>query len=173
MDPAEYLAIIPLLIYGIGLTDLLSEWRRVFDKEDRYFLYIIYTIILTEVAVYNVVIYVDLVNAFPQQTYAQYLGYLLPPILFMIVVNVFTPNPGSRTEDYFTKNLSLIFVLMAIFIGSHYLYNFDEPNRVVIQRAGFILLFLLTAYFKKQWMMYLIAVLWLIGLFFKGQMPLI
>ncbi|MDM9632812.1 hypothetical protein [Robiginitalea aurantiaca] len=170
MDPAEYLAIIPLLIYGIGLTDLLSEWKRMFDKDDRNLLYIIYTIILTEVAVYNVVIYVDLVNTFPHQTYAQYLGYLLPPILFMIVVNVFTPNPGSKTAEYFNDNISLIFILMAIFIASHYFYSFEEPNRVMLQRGGFILLFLLTAYFKKKWMMYLISVLWLVGLVFKGGM---
>ena len=58
MDPAEYLAIVPLLIYGIGITDLLGQWKRIFNKDGRFPLYIIYTIILTEVAIYNVVIYI-------------------------------------------------------------------------------------------------------------------
>lgn len=170
MDPAEYLAIIPLLIYGIGLTDLLSEWKRAFDKKDRFPLYVIYTIILTEVAIYNVVIYVDLVNSFPDQTYFQYLGYLLPPILFMIVVNVFTPNEGSITKDYFMENVSLIFVLMAIFISSHFFYSFDGPDNQKYIRVLFVFLFLATAYFRKQWMMYLIGVLWLFSLLLRGSM---
>ena len=168
MDPAEYLAIIPLLIYGIGLTDLLSEWKRIFDKEDRYLLYVIYTIILTEVAIYNVVIYVDLVNTFPEQTYGQYLGYLLPPILFMMVVNVFTPNEESKTEEYFMGNIRLILVLLAVFVGSHFFYSFNEQENNYILRGLMIVLLLATAYFKKQWMMYLIAAIWLIGVIMRS-----
>ena len=170
MDPAEYLAIIPLLIYGIGLTDLLSEWKRIFDKDDRFLLYIIYTIILTEVAIYNVVIYVDLIDRFPHQTYAQYLGYLLPPILFMMVVNVFTPNEGSKTETYYMENIRLILILMSVFVASHFLYSFDEPPFHLARRILMILLFLGTAYFKKQWLMYLIAGLWLFGVVMRGSM---
>ena len=169
MDPAEYLAIIPLLIYGIGLTDLLSEWKRIFDKEDRYLLYVIYTIILTEVAIYNVVIYVDLVNSFPEQTYGQYLAHLLPPVLFMMVVNVFTPNEGSKTEVYFMDNIRLILILIAVFVGSHFLYSFDEPADHYIRRGLIIVLLSATAYLKKQWMMYLIAGIWLIGVIMRSS----
>lgn len=168
MDPAEYLAIIPLLIYGIGLTDLLSEWKRIFDKEDRYLLYVIYTIILTEVAIYNVVIYVDLVNSFPEQTYGQYLAHLLPPVLFMMVVNVFTPNEGSKTETYFLDNIRLILILMAVFVGSHFFYTFNEPPDHFIRRGLIIVLLLATAYFKKMWMLYLVAVIWLVGVIMRS-----
>ncbi len=170
MDPAEYLAIIPLLIYGIGITDLLGQWKRFFQKDDRYPLYIIYTIILTEVAVYNVVIYIDLVNVLPQQTYFTYLLNLLPPILFLMVVNVFTPDDGSKTEEYFHKNIRLMFILITLFAASHFLYEFDEQQGQTYFRIVFILLLSAIAIFKKQWLMYLVAVLWVVSLINKGGM---
>ena len=33
MSTTEFLAFIPLLIYGLGLTILLGEWKRVFDRK--------------------------------------------------------------------------------------------------------------------------------------------
>ncbi len=170
MDPAEYLAIIPLLIYGIGLTDLLSQWHRLFDRESRYPIYLIFTLVLTEVAIYNVVIYVDLVQAFPHQTYFTYLASMVPPILFLMVVHVFTPDEGTQTKAYLFENAQLIFTLMALFVASHYFYTFEENAGITYQRALFILLLLATAYFRKEWMMYLLASLWVIGLLMRGGM---
>lgn len=170
MDPAEYLAIIPLLIYGIGITDLLGQWKRFFNKKDQYPLYILYTIILTEVAVYNVVIYIDLVNILPQQSYFRYLSFLLPPILFLMVVNVFTPDEGSPTRDYFEKNIRLMFILITLFVASHFLYSFDEQHGQQYFRIAMVLLLSAIAIFKKQWLMYLVVGLWLIGLVNKGSM---
>lgn len=170
MDPAEYLAIVPLLIYGIGITELLGQWKRFFNKEGRFPLYIIYTIILTEVAVYNVVIYIDLVNVIPQQSYFTYLLNLLPPILFLMVVNIFTPDEGSQTEEYFNKNIRLIFVLIALFAASHFLYEFDEQQGQTYFRIVFMVLLMAIAIFKKQWLMYLVAVLWVASLVNKGGM---
>ena len=169
MDPAEYLAIIPLLIYGIGITELLGQWKRFFNKEAQYPLYIIFTIILTEVAIYNVVIYIDVVNILPQLNYFKYLSYLIPPILFLIVVNIFTPDEGSNTEEYFKTNIRLIFIMITIFASSHFLYDFDEEGRGYL-RIVMVLLLLAISIFKKTWMMYLVAVLWLISLVTTGGM---
>ena len=170
MDPAEYLAIVPLLIYGIGITDLLGQWKRFFNKEGRFPLYILYTIILTEVAIYNVVIYIDLVNILPEQTYFRYLTFLLPPILFLMVVNVFTPDEGSNTEAYFTKNVRLIFTLTTLFVASHFLYTFEETQLTVYIRILILCLLAAVVIFRKQWLMYLVGIFWLIGLFNKGGM---
>jgi hypothetical protein len=88
----------------------------------------------------------------------------------MIVVHIFTPNEGSKTKDYFLDNIQLIFVLVAIFVGSHFFYSFDEPSVHKISRFLLIGLLLATAYFKKQWMMYLIAAFWLFGLLSRGSL---
>jgi hypothetical protein len=170
MDPAEYLAIVPLLIYGIGITDLLGQWKRFFREADQFPLYIIYTIILTEVAIYNVVIYIDLVNVLPEQNYFTYLGFLLPPILFLLVVNIFTPDEGSNTEAYFNENVRLIFILITLFVASHFLYEFDEKHWQGYMRIVFIVLLLSIAIFRKRWIMYLVAVIWFLGFITKGNM---
>ena len=60
MDPEEYLAFIPLLIYGLAIADLLNEWRRFFKKEQWYLPYTIMSIIFTETAIYNVFIYINI-----------------------------------------------------------------------------------------------------------------
>ena len=170
MDPAEYLAIVPLLIYGIGITDLLGQWKRFFNEKNRFPLYIIYTIILTEVAIYNVVIYIDLVNVLPEQTYFNYLSFLLPPILFLLVVNIFTPDEGSETEEYFNRNVRLMFILISLFVASHFLYEFDEKHWQGYMRIIIIVLLLSAAIFRKRWLMYMVALLWFIGFISKGSM---
>ena len=51
MDAAEYLAFLPLLIYGIALADLFSQWKRLFNPKQLYLPYILLTGILTETAI--------------------------------------------------------------------------------------------------------------------------
>lgn len=163
MDPAEYLAFLPLLIYGIGITDLLSQWKRFFIKKGQYPLYIVLTVMLIERAIYNVFIYLDLVDTLPEQSYYMYLIFLIPPILFQMVVNVFTPDKGSETNLYFIKNLRLIFVLMAVFTASHFLYAFNEHPVSQYVRILFIILSIAVAIFKRNWLIYLSLALWFSG----------
>jgi len=54
MDSTEYLAFVPLLLYGIALADLfdlLGQWRRFFDKEYLYWPYFLTTVMVTELAI--------------------------------------------------------------------------------------------------------------------------
>ena len=69
MIPSEYLAFIPLLIYGIALADLLSQWKRLFNPKDLFIPYLLMTIILTETALYNVFVYAEVINKLGGQTY--------------------------------------------------------------------------------------------------------
>ena len=123
---------------------------------------------LVEVAVYNVFIYLDLVNFLPDQSYIRYLSYLIPPILFQMVVNVFTPDEGTETRPYFEKNMRLIFTLMAFFVASHFIYSFNEIYVSHYIRILFIFLLLAIAYFRKEWLIYLGIVLWLTGLYLRA-----
>lgn len=168
MDPAEYLAFIPLLIYGIGITDLLGQWKRFFKMEDRFLLYIIITIMLIEAAIYNVFIYLSVVNELPGHSYIRYLGVLFPPILFQMLVNVFTPDKGSKTREYFNQNLRLIFILMTLFIASHFIYSFNEHYSAHFIRFIYILILTGVAIFRKHWLIYLAIFLWAAGLFFRA-----
>ena len=161
MDPAEYLAFIPLLIYGIGISDLLSQWKRFFTKEDQDALYVIITVMLIEVAIYNVFIYLNLVDDMPRHSYIRYLSFLVPPILFQMLVNVFTPDEGSKTREYFEQNMRLIFFLWAFFVASHFFYGFNDNYTFQYIRIGFIILLLAVVFFRKKWLIYLSIALWL------------
>ena len=161
MDPAEYLAFIPLLIYGIGISDLLSQWKRFFKRDDQDVLYIIITVMLIEIAIYNVFIYLDVVYAMPQHSYLRYLSFLVPPILFQMLVNVFTPDDGSKTRAYFERNMRLIFSLWALFVASHIIYSFNEYEASHYIRVVFILNLVAVAIFRKQWLIYLGIALWI------------
>ena len=168
MDPAEYLAFIPLLIYGIGISDLLSQWKRFFKRKDQDTLYIIITVMLIEVAIYNVFIYLEIVDSMPRHSYIRYLSFLVPPILFQMLVNVFTPDEGSETRVYFNRNMRLIFSLWALFVASHFIYTFNEGNITNYLRIGFFMVLLAAALFRKQWIIYMTIILWFASFFVRA-----
>ena len=168
MDVSEYLAFIPLLLYGIGLADLLSEWKRLFDTKEWYLPYALTTIILTETALYNVFIYMHLVEELPGQSYLNYLLYLIPPFLFLMATNVFTPDQESDTREYFIRRMPVFFTLLALFVASHFLFGFDEPALMVVGRIVIFIVIIILGNMRKVWMVYVLTVLWALLFFVKG-----
>ena len=162
METTEYLAFVPLLIYGIGLADLLGEWKRLFDPKEWYAPYSIFTIILTEVAVYNIFIYRQLLGQLSGQNYLGYLLFLLPPFLFMLATVSFTPDKESSTRDYFIKQMPVFFSLLALFIASHFLFTFNESVFTLINRIVIIIILLITGFTRKVWLIYIVALMWLL-----------
>ena len=162
MDSSEYLAFVPLLIYGIALADLFGEWKRLFDKTQWFLPYILLTVVFTEVAVYNVFIYLKLVNQMADLNYINYLVTLLPPFLFMLLVNSFTPDKGDITKDYFLKNMPIFMCLLAAFIASHFLFNFEENPLTIVGRVASIVFIIITGLSRKIWMVYLASFFWLV-----------
>ena len=110
MDPAEYLAFVPLLFYGIALADLLGQWRRFFDRSYFYFPYFFTTIMFTESAIWNVYQYLDIVAILDGVRYAQYWLYLIQPIIFLITVSALTPESNILdTKGHFQEKIPLIY----------------------------------------------------------------
>jgi hypothetical protein len=168
MDITEYLAFLPMLIYGIALADLFGQWKRILRPKKFFLPYIILTIILTETALYNVFVFAGLLEELAGQSYYSYLKYLIPPFLFMISINSFTPDDGSDTEEYFMKNMPLFFTLFALFAASHFLYDFNEKITILVIRIIGILIIFLTGLFRKKWMINLVYVLWILMLIARG-----
>ena len=141
MAPTEYLAFIPLLIYGIAIADLLGEWKRFFDKDKMYLPYLLYTLVFTEVAIYNVFIYVEILDDLVGQPYIYYLLFILPPFLYILMVNVFTPEKDANTKTHFKKSAPIFLSLMAAFS---------------------VLFIATTAIYRKQWMIYGLIIMWFV-----------
>lgn len=168
MDPAEYLAFVPLLFYGIALADLLGQWRRFFDRNYFYFPYFLTTIIFTEAGVWNVYQYLEVVSRLEGVSYAQYWLYLVQPIIFLLTVSALTPESEIKdTESYFKERLSLVYGLLAIFIFSHFFSGFSSIIAVSLLNYTRIILAALSviiAFIKRIWLIYLMAVVWFFSL---------
>ncbi len=170
MIPSEYLAFLPLLIYGIALADLLSQWKRFFNPKELFIPYLIMTIMLTETALYNVFVYAEVISNLGGQSYFNYLVYLLPPFLFLLTTNIFTPDSGTNTEEYFMKQMPVFMTLLTLFIASHFFYNFNENPPTIIGRMIAGLFVFAAGIFRKKWLIYIIAGIWAITLFLKAGM---
>ncbi len=161
MDVTEYLAFLPMLIYGIALADLFGQWKRFLKPKQIFLPYLILTVILTETALYNVFVFAGLLDELAGQTYFNYLKYLIPPFLFMLTTNSFTPDRESETEEYFMKNMPIFFTLFALFGASHFLYDFNEKIIILVFRIIAILIILLMGLLRKKWMVYIVCLMWI------------
>jgi hypothetical protein len=168
MNTSEYFAFLPLLLYGIALADLFSQWKRFFNPKKWFLPYLLFTIILTETALYNVYIYAELVDQLAGLSYFNYLFYLIPPFLFLITTYIFTPDQDSDTEEYFIMQMPVFLSLLALFVASHFLFDFDENPSTLIGRLIAILLIIVTGITRKIWLFYIIVALWIFLLFVKG-----
>jgi hypothetical protein len=168
MDATQYLAFVPLLIYGLGLTALMSDWKRFFDPNQIYLPYTLLSLVVTEVAVYNVFIYIQLIAEFHEQSYLSYLSFLVSPFLFFMGAQVFTPDAGANTKEYFIKRMPLFCSLFALMIGSHFIYELVEAQYATIMRLLFIGLIIVVGFSRKPWLIYLVVFFWAASLFLRG-----
>lgn len=160
MKASEVLAFLPLLIYGIAIAQLFSQWKRFIDFKSLYLPYTLLTILLTEIALYNVYLFSQLVNEINSMNYKSYLLYILPPFIFMISVNIFTPEEDDDTEIYFKQNMPIFFTLISLFVASHFFFQFDEAAIMYLARIVIIIWLLLTGILRKIWMVYVFVAIW-------------
>jgi hypothetical protein len=140
MQPSEYLAFIPLLIYGLALADLLGQWRRFFERDYFYLPYFLTTL--------------------------QYWLYLSQPMLFLITVAALTPEPeNKKTEVYFKQRIPIVFGLMALYIGSHLFTSIGSTPALSLVRLITVLLLVVIAVSRRVWLVYVATILWVISLF--------
>ena len=162
MNESEVLAFLPLLIYGIAIAALFSQWKRFINYKNIYPPYALFTILLTEIALYNVYLFSQLVHEISMMDYKSYLIYVLPPFIFLIAVNIFTPEKEDETETYFKENMPIFFTLIAFFVASHFLFKFEESSVMFFARLIIIIWLLITGILRKVWMVYVFAAIWFV-----------
>ena len=168
MNVSEYLAFIPLLFYGISLAELLSQWRRFFDRDYLYWPYFLTTLVFTETAIWNVYLYLDVAGDLTDVTYYKYWLYLTQPMLFLLIVHALTPEGDNKdTEAYFKQRIPIIFGLMAIFIAWHLIPGFSGPADLKYTRIISVVLCFVVAFTRKISIIYIMGIFWLVSLFFR------
>ena len=168
MSIAEQLSFIPLLLYGIAVADLFSHWRRFFHKEYLYWPYVITAIVLTELAIWNIYLFMVGTRDLEFMTYYEYWADLIKPIIFLILVHAFTPEAEDKdTKSYFSRRIPLVFGLLALYIALHLVPDFDVNEKIFYPRVFGVVICLTIAITKYIPFVYAIGVIWLISLFFR------
>ena len=149
MSKDEFFAFMPLLFYGIAVSEIIMHWRDYLKKERRYWPHLITGLILLELAFLNFYyLYDELDELFVN--YNQFLFQLSAPLVFLLTVSVYTPENDGDVKEYFKKRTPMIFSLLAIFVGIHII---KEPNLLFINlvRLSAVLTCVLIAVTKNYW----------------------
>lgn len=172
MDKSEYLLFIPLLIYGIALSDLFGRWKILLSPKNFYWPYPLTIFLFSESAIYNVFKYYYYSERLVDAHYFTYCAYLLPPIIFMMMSNFLTNNidetKDSRLKFVFTERIKQVFILLAIFmlITALPFYQIDQGRFPYLKLVA-IPFALLYAFSKKTVYFYLLITLWAAGVLLK------
>ena len=166
MDLDEFLLFIPLLIYGIALTELLGQWKRLFDIENWYAPYIITVIAFTETSIWNIYNFFELFTQRESNSYPDYLLALAGPLLLLLAVNGLIKDDNDNDivdRDEFMRRIRRTYLLMGCFVVLHLLPGFQYDGSIPLRVAGAIALFA-TAIFRKDWLVYFVGFVWVVGL---------
>ncbi len=168
MSSGEILAFIPSLLYGIALAELFSQWRRFFEKQYRYWPYIIATVIFTEMAIWNVYLFLVQIQDSTLIIYHEYWLFLIQPIIFLLLVHAFTPEAELKdTGTYFKKRIPIVFGLTALYFALHLTPDFDLGNHAMWIRIIGIIICLIIAVTRNIKAIYAFGILWLLSLYFR------
>ncbi len=169
MNPTQYLAFIPLLFYSIALSELLGQWKRFFDRTALYWPYILTAIIFTEIVIYNVFNYLEVIGDLGDVGYFRCWVFLLQPILFLVTVKALTPDQNIvDIPAFFRKRIPLVFDLMAVFLACHFLPGFSGGSALDLPRIIAILFCLAIAVTRSIPIIYILTVIWLITLILRS-----
>ncbi len=160
MSQKEYYLILPLLLYGLAISDLVNSWRSFFFSERRYWPHILTSLMLLEAAFWNFFRMNDWMTTNSYESYLSYSRFIITPLAFILVVAVFTPDrENSDIKSYFDSNMRIIFGGLAVFMALHFLFvppgQMEAPE--LIARCTMIGLLLITAILKKPWLVYLLV----------------
>ena len=126
----------------------------------RYAPYIVTSLLLLEVAFWNFYQMNQWVTSETFGTYFSYFQLLTPPLVFLLVIGVFTPDKDTvDTKQYFRDHMGIVFGLLAIFTASHFFFDSDDW----IVRGVVIALLILTAIWKKPWLVYVLLAIRMIS----------
>jgi len=156
MSQKEYYLILPLLLYGLGISDLVNSWRSFLKPEQRYLPYTLTSLLLLDTSFWNFYQLFDRIQDEHFRSYLMYMRILAAPLLFVLIVAIFTPEEGTLSlKEYFHQHMRTVFGLLALFIFVHFLLDLDE---FVWQRLGAIAILLTTAFLRKTWVIYVLIV---------------
>lgn len=150
MDKQEFLLLIPAIIYGVAIVDLL----KIFSHKRNYFEMVGWGIFVLIVVVFS---WMELYQKLTLITSSNLSFFLIigQAILYAQITNVITPEEGDKdTLTYFLKVKKLFFTLLAIagvlgIIMRYTIYDDHSPEWI---RPLAVALYIICAFSNSKWL---------------------
>ena len=152
MSKDEFFAFMPLLLYGIAISNLVMHWRDYLKKDRRYWPHVLTGIMLLELAFVNFYYLYDKLELL-FETYHLFLMRLSPPLIFLLTSSVYTPEEDREVKEYFHSNSTMVYSLLALFISINTISEFQN-NFITKVRITAILLAIIIAVTRKYWIIW-------------------
>lgn len=150
MEKQEFLLLIPAIIYGVAIVDLL----KIFNHKQNYIEMVGWGIFIMVAVIFNWIELFNKLNLITEENVSFFL-IIVQAILFARVAAIITPEEkDADTEKYFMdvrlKFFWLLSFMTAYGIVMRY-YIFDDQT-IFWLRPLIILLYLIAAYSNKYWL---------------------
>lgn len=149
MDKQEFLLLIPAIIYGVAIVDLM----KIFQHKKNYW----------ELLIWGVYIFMAIVFTWTElyaklhtitDDIGRFFMIIIQAILFAQIVAVITPEEKDvNTKEYFLENKTKFFILIAVTVVMNELMRilvFDDHRPSWVRPSVFVLV-LVCAFYDNKW----------------------
>ncbi len=154
----------PILLLSLGIGDILLHWKDYFQQERRYWPHIVTGLMIVEVGIRNYYLLFNELYLIAHMSYNQFLARLLPPMLFLLAAAAFTPDGDEDTQAYFKRRIPVVFSLLALFIASHWLVQFQIDYTFFVRAAAVTGCLLMVVLRKPEFIYVLLGLRLIIGI---------
>ena len=150
MSKSEFVLLIPAIIYGVALVDLL----KIFRHSKSYW----------EIIGWGIALFLNLIVSWfglyekleiLSSNILYFTAYIISPLVFAQAVFVLTPEEqDTDTKDYFLKSQKSFFMLLLLFTIINSLLSLIIESSVVFiwMRAVLIIPFIVVIFWPRMWL---------------------
>ena len=150
MDKQEFFLLIPAIIYGVAIVDLM----KIFQHKKNYWEVVLWGVYLFVIIIFMWTEIYEKLNAFTADIKSFFL-IIIQAILYSQAVKVITPEEKDvNTEQYFLENRRKFFLITAAIVVMNVVVQllvFDD-HRASWVRPTALVMVLLCAFYDNKWL---------------------
>ena len=164
MQSSSFLLIFYGALFALAVAELGRSWKKLFY--DSYWEYNAWSMAFFFLAAFN---WYEMQNRleYLSTSFLSYLLLMIPPLLFYLLVSVFTPEKEENVKSHFFENKKIIFILLALFVLSNIIVAYftnDSTLNVNLIRLIALMLALLSAFSNKIIFRILLLIYTIVGI---------
>ena len=162
MQSSSFLLVFYGALFALAVAELGRTWKKLFY--DSYWEYNAWSMAFFFLAAFNW-FGMQYRLEFLSTSFLSYLLLMIPPLLFYLLVSVFTPEKEDNVKKHFLNQRKSIFILLALFVISNILISYftnDRSMNVNLLRLIAVVLAFISAFrdkiiFRILLLIYLVA----------------